>query len=98
MYRNTRGWPNALSPPSQATVRSSTWMISVGVGSAAVPSIVLLRILYGRGGPHDSDATHAFNLPPGKSREGVTRRPLRSIKNHGGRLKRASHESAIFVA
>jgi alpha-beta hydrolase superfamily lysophospholipase len=32
------------------------------VGLAAVPSILLLRILYGGKGPYDSDATHAFNL------------------------------------
>src|SRR5271166_5754802 len=62
MCRNTRGWPKAVSPPSQATVRSSTLMISVGV--AAGPSILLLRILYGGGGSYDSDATHAFNLRP----------------------------------
>src|SRR5262245_60938013 len=37
-------------------------MISVGV--AAVPSILLFRVLYGRAGPYDSDATHAFNLRP----------------------------------
>ena len=35
-------------------------MISVGL--AAVPSILLLRILYGGRGAYDSDATHAFNL------------------------------------
>jgi acylglycerol lipase len=64
MWRNTRGCPNSVSPPSQATVRSSTWMISVGVGLAAVPSILLLRILYGGEGPYDSDAPHAFNLYP----------------------------------
>jgi len=51
-----------MSPPSQATTLSSTWMISVGVGLAAVPSILLLHILYGGGGPYDSDARHAFNL------------------------------------
>ena len=62
MCRNTRGCPSALLPPSQATVRSSTWMISVGL--AAGPSMALLRILYGGGGPYDSDATHAFNLRP----------------------------------
>jgi alpha-beta hydrolase superfamily lysophospholipase len=37
-------------------------MISVGL--AAGPSILLLRILYGRGKAYDSDATHAFNLRP----------------------------------
>jgi len=37
-------------------------MISVGVGLAAVPSILVLCVLYGGGGAYDSDATHAFNL------------------------------------
>jgi hypothetical protein len=31
MRRKTLGCPKAPSPPSQATVRVSTWMISVGV-------------------------------------------------------------------
>jgi acylglycerol lipase len=37
-------------------------MISVGFVSAAVPSIWVLRVLYGWGGTYDSDAPHAFNL------------------------------------
>ena len=70
MRRNTRGCPSAPSPPSQATTGSSTWMVSVGVGVAAVPSILVLRVLYGGGGAYDSDATHAFNLrlPLGRMR------------------------------
>ena len=57
-------------------------MISVGVGLAAVPSILLLRILYGGGGPYDSDATHAFNLRR-ESREGHTE-TAESMEDHGG--------------
>jgi acylglycerol lipase len=63
MRRNTRGCPSAPPPPSQATTGWSTWMISVGVGLAAGPSILVLHVLYGGGGAYDSDATHAFNLP-----------------------------------
>ncbi len=37
-------------------------MISVGVGLAAVPSILVLCVLYGGRGTYDSDAPHAFNL------------------------------------
>jgi acylglycerol lipase len=37
-------------------------MISVGVGLAAVPSILVLCVLYGGGWTYDSDAPHAFNL------------------------------------
>ncbi len=48
-------------------------MISVGV--AAVPSILLRRILYGGEGPYDSDATHAFNCYP----QGMRQRPLSAL-------------------
>ena len=43
-YAGTRaGWPSAPPPPSQATVRSSTWMISVAV---AAPSSACRRVLF----------------------------------------------------
>src|ERR1700742_4982904 len=76
MRRNTLGCPRAPLPPSQATVRESTWMISVGVtgipvGEAvlgAAPSGMLILCLVGKVA-HDSDAANAFNRAEG-SREG----------------------------
>ena len=43
MRRKTRGWPSAPSPPSQATVRSSTWMISVGRAAGGARSAASIR-------------------------------------------------------
>ncbi len=92
MRRNTRGCPSGpptstSGPPSQATVRSSTWMISVGVRLAAVPSILVPGVLYGGEGAYDSDAAHAFNPSPHAF---TTADRAAGRRTRGERLRRAA--------